>query len=651
MDSIYDLSNAIWKHEHSQHERQAWIDMAEKISHGPGDTIIKQFHPATHIYFLIEGNIEHSLAFESNKSNISVGQVSDTFFPLGWSGFSQPHRYATTANALSHCSFYRWPISKLTEFFNASPILGQAFFNYCATRVLPLINDTRNKLKSSLYSSELLINSLEKQSYCQLSEFSHADVKEILARSLFMEVMPRELLEDLAKLVEIKYYAPKQALFKAGDSADELMLLANGSIAMSISDSIFLRSYSIPGQVISGPQLCTSGTQEENALSLSNTVVLCMHKDKLAALGQQQPKFSLILERRMLWLLSARLRTLRIQLVAQSYDDEHIVIQHLLSQVSPQLSISSKLYKLPHLLSNRLTHIDALQCLNDVKLNGSTLERTLAGVCLDILSEVAREQAFYDGLHDVYEAVTKAPSDKPTEFSRHLCSQSFKRVFENAHYVIQGVENLPKQSGHIFILNHLISHPYNALANGFEFALDTHFVSAMILDPQYGDSGVRVVRRGRGEEYGHHHYYDRLGHIYVHTAESDRVNAPPDQRQVFNQTASEYLRAGTNLIICPEGTSNWSDESPSEFKKGTFHLAASLDPEPLIVPIVVANFDKRLKSNAFSAVVHPPFYISEVCNPNDKASLNRFLAQLRIDYRQHVDEAIQLAKLKTASPP
>jgi hypothetical protein len=197
------------------------------------------------------------------------------------------------------------------------------------------------------------------------------------------------------------------------------------------------------------------------------------------------------------------------------------------------------------------------------------------------------------------------------------------------------------------ILNHLISHPYHVLANGFEFALDTHFVSAMILEPRYGDGGVRVVRRGRGEEHGHHSYYDRLGHLYVYTSESDALLESQEdviaRRECFNKMAGDYLRAGQNLIICPEGISNWGKDSPSEFKKGTFHLAASQHPEPLIVPIALANFDKRLKNSAFAAVVHEPFYLRNKCDPDDTRSLNSFLHDFRRVYRDYVTEAQALA--------
>ena len=54
-----------------------------------------------------------------------------------------------------------------------------------------------------------------------------------------------------------------------------------------------------------------------------------------------------------------------------------------------------------------------------------------------------------------------------------------------------------------------------------------------------------------------------------------------------------------------------TEESPGPFKLGAFLLAASIEPEPYIVPVAVANFDKRINQNVFSLVIKKPFRISD----------------------------------------
>lgn len=654
MDKLEKLSNDIWQGDASRFFLSEWKALAEQVAFGPGEVIVKQLHPVQYIYFLVDGEIEHSLALDASRSEVALGGISLRFFPLGWSGFSAPFRYATSARTKTECTLYRWHINELNQLFYVDLAMGRQFFRYIFNRVLPLLNDARGKLNVSSGSTAMLRKMLEKKipkSSCE--PLSSEQVREILGHSLFLEVFPEQYLKMLEAHVNVLHFRQGEDLYQQGAESQQFMLLAAGAVGVSFSvgapdNNVFLRSYSSPGQVVASTAFSLSGRHEEMAMAITDVTVLSVNKSDILRLCEFYPEFWLLLERRLLWLLSSRLRTLRIQTLAQHNDDERVVIQDLLSQVSPQLDVSSKLYKLPHLLASRLTHAEALTCLQDVKQNGTRLERTLASVCINILSELWRELEFYEGLHDVYQTVTHASLDQTPESVRQLCNIGFRRVFDNARFVIHGVEYLPDQPGNIFILNHLISHPYHALANGFELALDTHFVGAMILDPKYGDGGVRVVRRGRGEEHGHHSYYDRLGHIYVYTSESDVLLESDEERKArrenFTQTARDYLRDGLNLVICPEGTSNWGEDSPTEFKKGTFHLAAALNPEPLIVPIAVANFDKRLKNSAFAAVVHPPFHLTEKCDPRDKQSLTDFLAEFRQAYKGYVIEAQALAK-------
>ncbi len=217
-------------------------------------------------------------------------------------------------------------------------------------------------------------------------------------------------------------------------------------------------------------------------------------------------------------------------------------------------------------------------------------------------------------------------------------------------YVVEGEHNLPPTPGHIFIFNHLKNHEYNTLPNNFQLTLDSHFVSSVILDPHYGDSGIRVVRKSRGTEYGHQSYYDRLGHIFVYTKESDELRETTEQKRArrdeFFEEAGTRLRAGLNLIISPEGTSYWTEDSPGPFKPGAFRLAASLEPEPMIVPIAVAHFDRRVHSTVYAAIIKPPFKMSSVVSdPTDPTQLRAFLAEYHETYTAYVEEARQLARV------
>ena len=114
----------------------------------------------------------------------------------------------------------------------------------------------------------------------------------------------------------------------------------------------------------------------------------------------------------------------------------------------------------------------------------------------------------------------------------------------------------------------------------------------------------------------------------------------------FDEQAAAILAAGDNLVICPEGTSVPTEQSPTRFRPGIFGLAATLRPEPLVVPVVVANFDKRLSETTTVAVVHPPFRVSEhVAHPADRTQLLQFInEELHPQYVRWVREAMELAR-------
>ncbi|MEJ2687767.1 MAG: 1-acyl-sn-glycerol-3-phosphate acyltransferase, partial [Gammaproteobacteria bacterium] len=171
--------------------------------------------------------------------------------------------------------------------------------------------------------------------------------------------------------------------------------------------------------------------------------------------------------------------------------------------------------------------------------------------------------------------------------------------------------------------------------------------------PHYGESAVRVVRLCRGDEHGHHAYYGRLGHIPVRTGESEPESSDPGSHagwQSFVDAAGAHLRAGRNLIVCPEGASQRAADSPAPFRSGAFRLAGALEPEPLIVPVVLANFDRRLRSQTLAAVVKQPFRISQYVDVSDYQALRAFLDDYRQTFRGYVEEARALAEVAPSSP-
>ncbi len=474
-------------------------------------------------------------------------------------------------------------------------------------------------------------------------------------------------LEFLAEHARLERYKEGQRIFEQGRPADACYTLAEGKVVLSFhlpdgpdgpegtvvapQKETQLREFDDPGRLLGWSSAMVEPHRYRATLTaVKPTRLLVIERRALDRLIEADPAFGVALMERIIWVLGNRLRETRTRLVAQRYDAEVVAIQSLLDQSSEQLHVDSPLHKIPYYLRNRLTVGDAFQALELVKAHGDDAhEQDVAGLCLEILQQVRKELTLYQDLQHVYETVVSAPPDTPAEEIRNRCCEEFIKLYDKLDYVIEGGENLPDRPGHIFIMNHLFNHPDNTLPNRFQLTLDTHFVSSMILLRKYGEAPVRVIRKSRSDEFGHQKYYDRLGYIYVQAGQIDDSGEgaaadPGEQRRQFVDSARNCLQAGKNLVICPEGTSVATEQSPVALRTGAFHLAAQIDPEPLIVPIAVANFDKNITRTRLAAIVCKPFKLSEAVSfPIDSLKLFEFVNHFRLEFAQQVRAAVRLA--------
>jgi len=473
-------------------------------------------------------------------------------------------------------------------------------------------------------------------------------------------------LKFLAKHARVQFYKKGERIIEQGRPAEACHMLVAGKVVMSFQPApgsqdgqqtpqkeILLRQFDDPGRLLGWSAMVEPHRYRATLTALEPTRVLVFDREVLESRIETDPEFGVALMEQIIWVLGNRLRETRIRLVAQRYDTEVVAIEALLDQSSEMLAVDSPLHKIPYYLKNRLTIADAFQALEIVKAHGDEHERDLAGLCLEILQQVRKELSLYQDLQHVYETVVSAPPATPTEEIRRRCCKEFVNLFEKLDYVIEGYENLPDEPGHIFIMNHLFNHPDNTLPNHFQLTLDTHFVSSMLLLQKYGEAPIRIIRKSESDEFGHQKYYDRLGYIYVYAGHVDEpaedfAAARDERRKQFLDNARDHLLTGKNLVICPEGTSVATENSPVAMKAGAFRLAAYVEPEPLIVPIAVANFDKNITRSRLSAIVGKPFKLSEVVSfPPEKEDLFEFINRYSSQFAEHVRAAIALA----AAPP
>lgn len=628
-------------------------EASEVVVFESDQAIVRQHDVAHSVHFLLSGSIAFSLRIES-ADDLYVGATSRSGSVVGWSAFRAPYRYTATVRAQQSSTFLRIPRSAIEAEVRADPALGYQLL----CRVVAAVADRLDRAApyvSPRTSSQASAISGDASASDPRPEL--ASPLDVLNASPFFDSFDRFYVKELADHAEILEFDTGQRLFSRGDDADRVFVLRYGKVDLDYDSSYRLLNIAAkpggswrvrieePGRVIGWSALVAPYEYRATARASEPTEVLSLDRSFLHWLADRDPRFGITLMQRVLWVLGNRLRETRTRQIAQRYDDVVLAVRSLIEQNAERLGVASPLRKIPVYLTSRLTLRDAFDVLDGLRTGGVGVERRLAGVFLDLMRDVRRELEIYQRLQNIYQHVVGSGTSSAPDVVRQNCCEEFQQLFERTDYIIRGQELLPAESGCLFIMNHLENHLENRLPNEFILTLDTHFVSSMIVYPKYGKAPVRVIRRSGGDEYAHQMYYDRLGYIYVASGSVDPEVAPlstgrTSASEKFLVTASAQLRGGTNIVICPEGNSTDTENSPLPFRSGAFRLAAAADPEPLIVPIAVANFDKKLTSTTLVAVVHQPFRISSHIGTDPSPdALREFVRDYQQTFHGYVQEA------------
>ena len=484
--------------------------------------------------------------------------------------------------------------------------------------------------------------------------------REIVGISPLFDDLDSIHLDAIAAHGRIQSFPAQQPVITEGAAVEFLHLLVTGRVQLSFrqcGDNVVassdgepqtpIQSVGEPGHAIGWSSMVEPYLYRASGVTVEPSELLAIDRRALDDYCVANPEFGVAFMRRVLVLLGNRIRTVRIRLIAGRYEDEVVAVQAALDQSAEILPVTSPLHKLLHYLRNRLTLGDAFHVLEVVQERGEESERGVARLCLEILGAVRKETQLYQDLQRVYQHVAEAPSAADPGEVRRRCCLDFIDLFDRLDVIVRGEEHLPDHPGFIVVMNHLKNHPENTPPNEFQLTLDTHFVSSVILFRKYGDAPIRVVRQARPNEFRHKAYYDRLGYLYVYRGHFDTDEVSDDsgvRRHAFLDAARDVLRSGSNLVICPEGTSTATEQSPTTFRSGAFRLAAYVRLEPLILPIAVANFDKRITRTRVAAIAFPAFRLSDLLGePLHQDRLHAFLESYRQTFRGYVEQAITLA--------
>ncbi|MCB5161358.1 GDSL-type esterase/lipase family protein [Marinomonas algarum] len=625
----------------------AFVELASIKTLKSGEVLAKQFEIGQYLYFLLEGEIAISVPLKDSGKSYNVGAISRPLSPIGWSAFRHPSRYATTFTVTRSATLLAWPIIELQKILDAHHEFASQFLQYVYQESLPVLTNIQNQTKPFFSNESLAFDEIRPLINGETQAYAIKDATALLNYAAFCDTFTQAEIHTLAKKSSILLAHQGDILSQQDQPANGLYLLIKGKVIVSYQtdagDLITTRSISRAGTVLAWTTQNQTLKNRTSIISSRDSSVLFIKQADLLEIFAENPKFSVKYLYRLIWLVGTHLLAARMRYLSQIANDEVLAVSNVIEQNAALLSVSSPLYKVSELLKSAVTTDEAFGVLYKCLHFGCVLERTISGMCLDILKDLQRENAFYRHLQNVYDNINNLPKETPALDARRLGTELFKQAFQQVPYVIKGLENLPKKAGSLFIYNHLLGSPTNRLPNGFRFSMDAQFIGSMVIDNEYGVSGQRVVRRSKESEFWRDDFYSHFGNLFIDSWEHLTRDTP--EYDEFIRQSQETLQQNFPLMISPEGKSFSTQQSPGAFLPHAFELAGSMgEDEPWIVPVAVANFDKRADHNIYTVIIKPAFKLSSKVDYQDKAALDAFLLSYQAEYKSYVDEAVDLSR-------
>jgi len=249
---------------------------------------------------------------------------------------------------------------------------------------------------------------------------------------------------------------------------------------------------------------------------------------------------------------------------------------------------------------------------------------------------------FEKALKDYYKKISVQQFPSANE-AKIEAAKRFRELFNTVKFDLRGTENLPLKGGVVFIYNHISNNERYTVDDNFQITLDSHFISSLISYNYYNNPGTRVVRYALPSEKAHKNYYGKFDYIGIYSELFLPKNVSKEEiakvKYSFYEASKLALSKGENLILNPEGRSLSTESSPADFKAGVFKMIIRSKMDPLIVPLVMTNFDKLSSETIYRCEIKKPFRLSDVIEDFDnRTQINDFLISISKKYKNWVKE-------------
>ncbi|MCH2110007.1 MAG: cyclic nucleotide-binding domain-containing protein, partial [Polyangiaceae bacterium] len=366
-----------------------FAQVGEFITFEAGESLVEQFHPARSFYFLLEGEVEFSLALESLGQRLTVGLAQRPWSPIGWSSFRSPHRYATSVGAKTRVKVLHFNVKQIEELQVLAPDLAALFFRHILEGAQALLRDAHESLVRYMTSRGTISSSLPFSAGRGLT--SREDIvtnaapppQQTLARAFVFDEMSPEARVTLMQSAQVRYFVSGEVLAEQGVVFPSLLVLASGKVSRvyrSEAGDITLTQFNQEGDLLSMDAVGLELSTDAALVGLRDGAVYQIPRSAFTLLSREHPRDAIVLLQASLAHLGHRLKQVRTSIVSEAFDAEILAVEALIEQSRTELGISSSLHKVPHLLQSTLTLEDALKIVDRAVEGGNQVEKKLGKI-------------------------------------------------------------------------------------------------------------------------------------------------------------------------------------------------------------------------------------------------------------------------------
>ena len=372
--------------------------------------------------WLLEGSINYYISIENPDNDILVCQNSESFSTLGLNGFNTPQRYTYKAVVASKKAvFFEIPFEQIEAY------LQKGHQNI-------LLKNIGSKLYNLLHAALLkqteLLNPVRYQPFVENRKFYISPIAEkeaiisLMRRSPFLDYFEDQQLATMALLAERREYEQDEVLYVQDGSSNGLFILIDGEVTIKrIENSIEIKQRSIKNSGFIFGWSCLLNEKDScSAITRTKTSAYFINEHDLVALFHKDDVFEGQFFQRLIWLMGNQLNAAFVRYVGLLGKHNLQAVFQLIKNNKSRLAVSSSLHQVAHLLKSNNTKKLAYDALSSLLNSGTSLERHIASLSLELLAEDQKEFNFISGLQDIYESVAEQ-DNRAIELNRKACAE------------------------------------------------------------------------------------------------------------------------------------------------------------------------------------------------------------------------------------